>query len=446
MPVGNVPIVNIVLDWVFDAGLTDVLILVPPESEAAISEHLQLEYSSNNKLHITLKNYTDGEDDEDEEDNEKIGTARLLKQFRSYIKPTESVKDSEEKLLVATDKETDELLLIEPLETLEEDFSVRMSLLESHPSLSLSTRLLDAHVYVFRRTVLDLLATRRGRDLSSVREQFVPWLVKGAWQEGLGHRWAPSECRALLRSTATSYKQARAIEELSAPSSVLSDHTPLPSGITDGEELADFKANVTRGGKSARRRREPIPFTCRVIIHRPEVPEVPEKGKKSTAPEPEYIIRANSLPGYWEVNRRVVRNLAAQHAAAQAGNSKGVHSTPLSHQPQQPSGPADEISASAQISPDSLVGEGSRVGDRASIKKCIVGRHCNIGRGAKLTNCVLWDWVTVEENARLENVILCPHVRIGEKANIKDCEFGPGFEAKPGDTIKGERLIAGQEA
>lgn len=112
-----------------------------------------------------------------------------------FYEPTESVKDSEEKLLVATDKETDELLLIEPLETLEEDFSVRMSLLESHPSLSLSTRLLDAHVYVFRRTVLDLLATRRGRDLSSVREQFVPWLVKGAWQEGLGHRWAPSECR-----------------------------------------------------------------------------------------------------------------------------------------------------------------------------------------------------------------------------------------------------------
>lgn len=110
-----------------------------------------------------------------------------------FYEPTESVKESEEKLLVATDKETDELLLIEPLETLEEDFSVRMSLLESHPSLSLSTRLLDAHVYVFRRTVLDLLATRRSKDLSSIREQFVPWLLKGAWQEGLGHRWAPSE-------------------------------------------------------------------------------------------------------------------------------------------------------------------------------------------------------------------------------------------------------------
>lgn len=107
--------------------------------------------------------------------------------------PTESVKESEEKLLVAMDKETDELLLIQGLETLEDELEVRMSLIEQHPTLSLTTRLLDSHVYVFRRTVLDLLATRRGKDLTSVREQFVPWLLKGQWQAGLAARWTPSK-------------------------------------------------------------------------------------------------------------------------------------------------------------------------------------------------------------------------------------------------------------
>lgn len=34
-------------------------------------------------------------------------------------------------------------------------------------------------------------------------------------------------------------------------------------------------------------------------------------------------------------------------------------------------------------------------------------------------------------SARIENAILCSNVRIGEKATIKDCEFGPGFEAQP---------------
>ena len=64
-------------------------------------------------------------------------------------------------------------------------------------------------------------------------------------------------------------------------------------------------------------------------------------------------------------------------------------------------------------------------------------------------------------SARLENAILCSQVRIGEKVTVRDCEFGPGFEAASGGaqelrssvtsltcstaTLKGERLIAGQE-
>lgn len=109
-----------------------------------------------------------------------------------FYEPAEAVKESEEKMLVAMDKETDELLLVQGLETLEDDLEIRMSLIEQHPTLSLSTRLLDSHVYVFRRTVLDLLATRRSKDLTSVREQFVPWLLKGQWQAGLSERWTPS--------------------------------------------------------------------------------------------------------------------------------------------------------------------------------------------------------------------------------------------------------------
>jgi len=62
-----------------------------------------------------------------------------------------------------------------------------------HPNLTLTTKLLDAHIYVFRRTVLDLLAGRRSRDLDSMREQVIPWLVKGGWQRELGERWEKSK-------------------------------------------------------------------------------------------------------------------------------------------------------------------------------------------------------------------------------------------------------------
>lgn len=56
----------------------------------------------------------------------------------------------------------------------------------------MTTTLLDAHVYVFRRAVLDLMMTREPKDLESVREDLVPWLVKGGWQEGLREKWSSS--------------------------------------------------------------------------------------------------------------------------------------------------------------------------------------------------------------------------------------------------------------
>jgi len=146
--------------------------------------------------------------------------------------PVEAVKDGEEKLLVGLDKETEEVLLIQPLEGLEEDLELRMSLITSyvslmivkaqelilirHPNLSLTTRLLDAHIYVLRRTILDLLMTRRSKDLDSMREQVIPWLIKGGWQKGLSERWAPSEsvktpgCEGAhtLRSTESTEKRS----------------------------------------------------------------------------------------------------------------------------------------------------------------------------------------------------------------------------------------------
>jgi translation initiation factor eIF-2B subunit gamma len=462
---------------------------VPPSAAAAISEYLteylQLEYSSSSHQlapRVSLKTYNDGEGESPDDDvdfDDKSGTARLLKRFRNDIKTDfvllpcdisfpssltlasildrhratpdavltsvwheapEAVRESEERMIVAMDKGTGELLQVTPLDDLENnDLEMRMALISAHPTLSLSTRLLDAHVYVFRRSVLDLLATRRSKDLSSVKEQFVPWLLKGAWQTGLAEQWGPilnpprrdPFAAALARSTATSYREGQALKPSATPEE---SETPAESA---GEELLAFKAKVGRTGKSARARAKPAGWSCRVVVVKPDVPVVEEKkgkgGKAPAGPEPEYIVRANNIAGYWEMNRHLVKTLGAANAAAAQRAPKEESKD-------------DTIAASAQISPDSLVGEGVRVGERASIKKCIVGRHCVIGKNAKLTGCVLWDFCVVEEGARLENAVLANNVRVGEKAQIKDCEFGPGFEAKPGAVIKGERMVAGQEA
>ncbi|KAK4689820.1 translation initiation factor eIF-2B subunit gamma, partial [Tremellales sp. Uapishka_1] len=518
LPVGNVPIINSVLNWVLDSGLTDILIVAPPLAYSAVHHHLQEHYSvsTHPRARIDLKRLTDGEKDEDEKESDidvskggqKEGTARILRRFRAMIKsdfillpcdllpptslplssildkhratptavltsvfyePVPSIKEAEQKVLIAIDKETQELLMIENLMALEEDLSLRTTLLALHPTLSLSTRLIDAHIYVFRRTILDLLATRRSKDLDSMKEQVVPWLVKGGWQRALGERWAPilnpprrdPLASALGRSTAAHIPSAAAYAYPSRGSSSGSDHTPPPMNLPtspnpdDGEDLSAFKealaANIHAPAKRNSHGRRKYPgWKCQVIITAPELETPPPsgkaaKGKPKAASEPDYLIRANNLPAYWELNRRFLRSMA-------------ISSTPSIPTPPSPrnavSGVVSEdthstvtpISPSAQISPDSLIGEGTRVGERASIKKSVIGRHCVIGKGAKITGCVLWDFASVEENARVENAILGNNVRIGEKSTIKDCELGTRFEAKPGSNLKNEKLVAGQEA
>lgn len=148
-------------------------------------------------------------------------------------------------------------------------------------------------------------------------------------------------------------------------------------------------------GQKKPKRRQP-PWKCQVVVCIPaSVAETSQKSGKAdkhkSTVESEHLIRANSLAGYWELNRRFLRTYAS-NAQANAKTSPRIPNTG-----DETANGASLISPSAQISPDSLLGESTRVGERASIKKCVVGRHCNIGRGAKITGSILWDFVTVEE-------------------------------------------------
>lgn len=48
-----------------------------------------------------------------------------------------------------------------------------------------------------------------------------------------------------------------------------------------------------------------------------------------------------------------------------------------------------------QVGAECVVGEGTRVGDRASIKKSVIGKHCVIHDGVKIINSVIMNHVTI---------------------------------------------------
>jgi translation initiation factor eIF-2B subunit gamma len=59
--------------------------------------------------------------------------------------------------------------------------------------------------------------------------------------------------------------------------------------------------------------------------------------------------------------------------------------------------PSEGIDAKAAISPDSLIGTSTRVGERTTIKKSIIGAHCVIGKMARITGSIVGDHCVIAD-------------------------------------------------
>jgi translation initiation factor eIF-2B subunit gamma len=100
-----------------------------------------------------------------------------------------------------------------------------------------------------------------------------------------------------------------------------------------------------------------------------------------------------------------------------------------------------EISPKSQIGSDCLLGDGTVIAEKSSIKRSIIGNHVNIGKHCKVTNCVIMDYVVIEDGVKLDNCILCRGARISQRCELKDSEVAGQYKV-PADThAKNEHLI-----
>ncbi|GAW10584.1 UDP-3-O-glucosamine N-acyltransferase [Lentinula edodes] len=213
VPLANKPMIDYVMSWIEQAGVKDVLLICPSIHRPMISHHV---HSGLSTLRIDVQTY-----DESPEGN--TGTCTLLRHFANrisedfillpcdFIPPpslslstilnkhrTESNSLVEDwgsippPVPIVWDDATGTLLQVDTADDLDrnsEELELRMSLLLQYPRTKLSNRYQDSHVYVCRRSVLDLLQEKKHFD--SFREEFIPWLCKVQYQrtkrEKYGH-------------------------------------------------------------------------------------------------------------------------------------------------------------------------------------------------------------------------------------------------------------------
>ncbi|KAF9231560.1 UDP-3-O-glucosamine N-acyltransferase [Melanogaster broomeanus] len=422
LTISNKPMVDYVLSWVEESGITDVLLICPSSHRPSISHYIHSESSaSSSSLHIDIQTF-------DESQELSVGTCSILRHFSGRIQEdfvllpcdfvpppslplskllnkfrTETTSDGaivvscwfevpkpekyatpdewgshSQSTPIVWDDCTGTLLYIGTLDGADrnsEELELRTSLLSRYPRTKLSSELQDSHVYVCKREVLDALQEKAGLD--SLREDFLPWLCKVHYQTRKRSKYGSGKIFRhlyIMDIRLMSFAVLGALTNL-APTGSDDDHAEA-SGLRVG-----------------------------VVIHRAK---------------DGYCLRANNLLAYLEANRHFIADTCYT----------------LPSDPQKRA----LIDTKASISPDSTIGDFTKVDEKTTIKKSVIGKHCVIGKAVKIVGCVVLDHCVISDGAKLESSIVGRSTTVGGRAELVRCVTQGGYEVKENENYRNEKL------
>ncbi|KAK9458108.1 nucleotide-diphospho-sugar transferase [Dipodascopsis uninucleata] len=128
------------------------------------------------------------------------------------------------------------------------------------------------------------------------------------------------------------------------------------------------------------------------------------------------FIRCKSISTYFEANRIILKQ------------------TPYTPPPQA------ATANGAAVGRDSLVGIGTILGEKTSIKRSIVGSDCTFGRECRLTGCVIMDGVVLGNGIQLENCIIGNGVIVQDRCRLIGCTVEGRYVVPRGSQFKNEIL------
>ncbi|KAJ1431773.1 Nucleotidyl transferase domain [Sesbania bispinosa] len=292
--------------------------------------------------------------------------------------------------LIGLDPTKQFLLHIATGAEVEKDLRIQKSISRAVGQIEIRADLMDAHLYAFKRSVLLEVLDQKGA-FHSLKHDVLPYLVRSQLRSEVllnGIPQAEENGTEKVISQSNQQMLSQILANASEPTFHLR-HALCPNGST----------SVRRTHK------------CCVYI----------------AGSSKYCARLNSLQAYIDINRDVIGE--ANHLS---GYSFSAHNN-IIH-------PSAELGAKTTVGPHCMLGEGSQMGDKCSVKRSVIGRHCRIGASVKVVNSVVMNHVTIGDSCSIQGSVICSNVQLQERAVLKDCQVGAGFVVTAGSECKGEVL------
>ncbi|KAG2226768.1 hypothetical protein INT45_005733 [Circinella minor] len=395
LPVANKPIISYTLDWLEKAGIHDAILLVQASgtTHQKLSGYIARGYQGSVHCNVVAVDEDFGSADALRSIKDKIErdfivvpcdlitdlNPREILDIHRVENPTMTALFYESNL---SDSGKDDGLApyvgIDPVQSSlvykvrrfeDEDFSMRMSLLNKFPRVRVHTNLNDAHLYIFKRWVIDLVADKE--NISSISEDLIPMLVKCQYQK-----------KMVERENVKSYS--------SAQKSLFSTALSLSTTASDDIDDDQFSPDPTRSTFKS-------PVTTRAYIYRGG-----------------FCGRANTIAGYSELNRHetkqgasITRVPSSTEVApkTQVGNDSiiGEHTK------------IDERSSVKK----SCVGAHCVIGKNVKIANSVIMDYVVIADNAKVDGCVICNNAKVLEKAVLKDCDVAGEYVVEKDSQVK---------------------------
>lgn len=272
----------------------------------------------------------------------------------------------------------------------EKDIRIQKSILRAVGQMEFRADLMDAHLYAFKRSALQQVLTEKP-NFHSIKQDVLSYLVR-------------SQLRSELLLNGEKVEENGGEKESIGNNRVMLSQLLLNSSTQSFHELYA----VCPGGPTS-------------------VPRKTHKCCAYIANKSKYCARVNSFQAFCDINRDVIGD--ASHLS---GYSFSAHNNVIH--------PSAALGSKTTVGPQCMLGEGSQMGDKCSVKRSVIGRHCRIGSNVKILNSIVMDHVTIGDGCSIQASVICSNVQLQERVVLKDCHIGAGFVVTASSEHKGESL------
>ncbi|XP_008451049.1 uncharacterized protein LOC103492452 isoform X1 [Cucumis melo] len=292
--------------------------------------------------------------------------------------------------IVGLDPTKQFLLYIATGAEIEKDYKIQKSILRAVGQMDIRADLMDAYMYAFKRSALQEVLDQKDT-FRSLRQDVLPYLVR-------------SQLRSEVLLNGTPRTEENGIEKVGSHKIQV-----LLSQILSNSSATSFHDLYACGADGS----IPVRKTHKCCVYIP--------------PSSNYCARLFSIQSYSDINRDVIGEASHLSGYSFSAQNNIIH-------------PSAQLGSKTTVGPHCMLGEGSQMGDKCSVKRSVIGRHCRIGSNVKIANSVVMDHVTIADGCSIQGSVICSNVQLQERAVIRDCQVGAGFVVTAACEYKGEAL------